>query len=402
MKFILLFLSMVFLLFNSNCSFYNSKVVKLSTNIPVFAAYVEYFNSKQTAFKIQLIFNDEPGNNFQLEKDNPDILIYENLATINLMSIFEPINDLIQPNKISRELIYSNLIETGYYKKNLVLLPLCFSLPMVILNSKSKDSDILSLILPLDTLRSKSLKFKPTDNKKIGFSPFWNDEFIYSTSILFDADYKLGNNNKLIWDKSAIDKSIDFFKTWITEMKGGYEADRQFYSKYINIPPYKLLEQEKILFYFTNSEYINEIPKDKRKNIEFRWLSHNHKIPVNDNITYIGIPKKARFKNEAKEFIKWIFLPSTQVALLKINNNKQISDIFGIANKFSSIIEINEKYIPQNTSFLVGHIPERDFLHFPNQLPDNWKKIKDQIIKLWLNESIITDNNKVDLSNLIN
>ena len=132
-------------------------------------------------------------------------------------------------------------------------------------------------------------------------------------------------------------------------------------------------------------------------------MQYNDKIPVLDNILFAGIPRQANNKNGARYFLEWFFKRETQVRLMEINHLKRLQGIFGIANGFSSLREINEKDIhkPEFYPIFVGYLPKEDQLLFPNILPEDWNSsIKDIVIQ-HLEDSIMEQDYKQELSTLL-
>lgn len=378
------------------------EIFTICTDIPAFAAYIEYYNNFQDDYKILINFNENLIRDILNEKCHSDFVISENLATPLLMEHFAPLNELLKPEALGEERFYRDLLKLGYHDEFQKLLPLSFSLPMVLFKETQKDSGIPSLIIPLDMVKEQSLKFYPGNSKRFAFSPFWDKDFLYSSALLFNSRFQADAWDSLLWDDEALTRSINFFKDWFDKIKGGFGAEEKFNDKYMNIPPYKLLTAEKILYYYTSSTELFSIPREKRKGIDFRWLSSDGKIPVLDDITYVGIMKGSMKIPACENFLNWLFDPFIQSKILEINNYKRIQGHFGIANKFSSLPEVNEKYMSQHYPIFVGHIPESDFLSFPVQLSEKWPEMKQNVIIPYIYQKIINNDYDKNLENLLN
>lgn len=400
MKYILLFICCTLLF---SCNFSESKTIILWTDKAEFAAYIEEFNNSQNNFIIEPVYTEEPLS--LEEKTIPDLIISENINNAKYFPEFEVLNSIINKSRIDPESFYKDLLNLGKYKNNQVLIPVNFSLPAIIYKSDSLSSEPKNMFITFEQLRGESLNYKSTKMNiltRMGFFPLWEPEFIYYTAALFNTDFRANEKQELAWNKYALQKTILFFNNW--DENSNYNEELSFTSKYLRIPPYQLIQSGTILFYFTDIKNYLEIPKEKREDIDFRWLEYNNKTPVLDNILFAGIPKRAFNKNGAKIFLEWFFQRETQIKLMEINHSKRLQDVFGIANGFSSLIEINEKDIhkPEYYPVFVGHIPQKNQLLFPNILPPEWNSDIKTIIINFLKEASGNIEYDTELSQLLN
>jgi hypothetical protein len=102
-----------------------------------------------------------------------------------------------------------------------------------------------------------------------------------------------------------------------------------------------------------------------------------------DDVLYAGVPRSARDKSGAKAFLQWFCGLQVQEGLLTVNQSRRIG-VFGITNGFSSLKAINEKDLPAKDPLLLGHIPMENLLAFPETLPDNWVKVRDNVVLPWI------------------
>jgi len=88
---------------------------------------------------------------------------------------------------------------------------------------------------------------------------------------------------------------------------------------------------------------------------------------------------------------------------MEINHLKRLQGIFGIANGFSSLIEINEKDIhkPEFYPIFVGHIPNDEQLIFPNILPEDWNSSMKEKIMQYLEDILTNSDYKLELAELL-
>jgi len=378
----------------SGCtSLYDPSVV-LCSNKAEFAAYAEAYNSAQSEYIVQIRYEKQPGIDQNDRRRPPDLLISTGLTDPSLLDTFQPLNRLFKETETDPEDFYQNLLLLGTREDKQHVLPLNFNLPVVVYLEGALTEEPPELLIPLDFMRSQSEAFNTAEDEilsRVGFSPLWNEEFLYYTAILFDAGFGATESGAVDWNPSALGSAVEYLRSWITETNGGYEREAAFREKYMKIPYYKLLEERRILFYFTDTESFMRIPPEKRERLGFRWLSGSGQIPVLDNITFAGVPRSAQNKAGAYDFLRWIFESETQTELMEINQYKRLKGVYGIASGFSSLRAVNERHLPQPHfyPFFLGHIPTAEMLRFPLRLPVHWGDMKAEIIEPWLVEAVI-------------
>jgi hypothetical protein len=390
----------------NGCGYFARPTVTLCTDRAEFSAYAETFNVSQDEFLIEISYRSNPIQSLLKKEINPDLIISEGLSDPNLLDHFEPLSGLFRDERIDPKYFYQDLLSLGRREKTQFILPLNFDLPTIVYRSGSLKEEHSGLLIPLDSMRKQGSEYNEVVKeqlKKEGFSPLWNEDFLYYTTMLFNAEFRTDGSSYIKWNESSLFEGGDFLQSWITEENGGYERDRDFKEKYMNMPEYRLLEDKRILFYFTDMKSFLKVPLEKREDLEFRWLSKGGKIHVLEDILFIGIPRGGRNKKGAKLFLEWIFTPSVQRQIMKINQFKRLLGVFGIANGFSSLVEVNEKALPQPQFYplFLGHIPSSEMLSFPSRLPYDWSALKDEVVKPWLKDTLINPTGAPDLASLI-
>lgn len=390
-----LLLFIVFSLFLSSCTLFGNQRIILWTNQPEMAAYIEFFNSIHDSNKVEIYYKDDVVKALSDIKKHaaiqyPDIVMGYRLNSPAYVEDFKPLDKLIGDDKIKAQSFYENLLATGRENNKQLLLPVSFNLPALIFNRELNEK-VSSIMITLDEFENLSKQFNKKQGnhlKKLGFSPFWNDDFIYYTAELFGNRFpENGNGNVEILD-SKMQKVQDYIFNWINEINGGYENEKAFTEKYIHVPMYKLVDDKRILFALVSSKDILNIPEEKRKDLSFRWLSYNDTIPVEDDILYTGITARGENKKGAEIFLRWFFTPSVQKELININHFKRLN-VFGICNGFSAFKQITEREIPKQSQIFLGHIPPSNFLLFPGPKPEDWDTIKKNLIDKWfLNKAV--------------
>jgi hypothetical protein len=378
----------------SGCSSLYDPSVVLCTDKPEFAAYCEVFNASQNEFLVQIQYEESPCIEATNGKRIPDLLISKGLSDPSTLGVFEPLNNLFRDNTVDPEDFYQDLLLLGTQEDKQHILPLNFNLPVVVFQEEALTKEPPELLISLEFMRSQSAAFNMGENEaptKAGFSPLWNHEFLYYTAVLFEADFRASEIGSIDWSPEGLKSAADFLRSWIEETNGGYEREKAFQDKYLNIPFYKLLEDRRILFYLTDTKSLMSIPQEKRDRLEFRWLSKDGQIPVLDDIYFMGIPRAAQNKRGAYTFLRWILDAQTQTGLMEVNQFKRLMGVYGIAGGFSSLHEVNERHLAQPNYYplFLGHIPTTEMLRFPLRLPDRWSDLKNRIIEPWLIEAVI-------------
>ena len=354
------------------------------------AAYVEEFNSTPNKYKIEIVYKKQPGAALALTDNPADLVVSEFLNSPGTIEQFASLDSYFGEDKMDLSIFYSGLLELGYKEEELYLLPVSFNLPAVMFNRATESKDIPSFFMnPLD-MENAARNFNEksdTNFQAMGFSPRWESEVLFLNAVLTGADFQLLSTGVLSWDNQKLSDSLKLSINWSKEINGGFEQEEEFTTKFLYDPSYKLIAEDRILFYYSDMVNFFGFPPDKRKNLDFRWFSSADKIPVPGNILFSGIPLGAKNKNGALEFIYWFFNPDTQKKLLKSTQIKRM-DTFGFANGFSALPEVNKNELPIIYPTLVGYIPPESSLMFPKPLPLYWNDLKTKVIKPWLESQI--------------
>lgn len=377
-------------LFLSSCSQNSNSTVILWTDKPEMAAYVEEFNSIQDRYRIEIVYKKEPG--YTLLKTNNqsnntvDLIISDYLNSPDTLALFSPLEDVYKEDAMDMSIFYSGLLDLGYIEDELFLLPVSFNLPTIMFKKSIENEDIPSFYMNSKDIETASVNFnkKSTANfTMMGFSQRWEDEVLFINAVLMNTNFKMLNTGVLSWDNQKLLDSIEYIKKWSNETNGGLDKEEEFTTKFLYDPSYKLIEENRILFYYSDIVNFFSIAPEKRRNLDFRWLAEDNKIPVFGNILFSGIPKKAKNRKGAIQFIHWFFDPGTQKNLLKSTQIKRM-DTFGFANGFSSLKEINKNELPIIYPNMVGNIPQESSLIFPDPLPLYWDELKTKVIIPWM------------------
>ncbi len=369
----------------ASCSLFPEKTATLWTNRPEFAFYAEIFNAEQNEYRIEIEYREYPGKAMEGAETVPDLVIGENLRSVSIIKYFESLEGFIKRSGLPLQNIYPALYETCLQEGNPVLLPVSFNLPALMFKENG-SADLDSFFLSLESIMEQSKKFNAQSTRDfavMGFSPRWEPEILYIKTLLLGVDFHETSQGQLAWNEQRLRDTVDYIRTWIRDVNGGPEKEQEFTDKFLYDPGYKLISSGRIGFYYTTLRDFFGIPVEKRNEIDYRWIAKEGKIPVLEDILYMGIPKQARNKRAAQAFISWFLSEETQEKIMEQVQERRLR-LFGIAEGFSSLQHINEQIFPRFYPDLVGHIPPAEYLKIPGSLPPEWKKMKEEVLLPWL------------------
>lgn len=388
----IIFISVILILLAS-CSHTDSHSVIIWTNRPEIAAYIEEFNASHNKIKVEVEYKQNPGKELKTSTSLPDMIFDEYINTEGFLPLFTSLDAVFNEHGIDRKLFYQNLLKQGVLNKNQVILPVSFNLPLIFFNKTHTSKYIVPFFMNLSNLKNASIAANKQTTKKFitrGFSPLWNTETPFQTAILFHTDFHQ-MNGFLNWNNENVMKSITYMKDWIKTVNGGLIQEKDFIDKFLYDPKPKLITENRIAFSYSNLNDYFAIPPEKRNSLDFRWFSTDNKVQSLHSILFTGIPKGASHKKDAETFLIWFFNMSTQKTFLESTKHKRIR-IFGLAEGFSSLKEINSNELPRFYPGLMGHIPPESSIIFPPAVPENWVQVKEKVIKPWFFEQISQTN----------
>lgn len=403
MKRTILLFSSIFLLSLSGCNLLKSKAITLLTDRAEMAAYVEHFNGLGHDHRVEIAYKKKPELFFSENGKTADLIMGSYLNSSLLMEQFEPLDKLFTKERIDREAFYPELLDRGRLNKKQMLLPISFNLPAVFFKPGAIDITLPGLVIPLAALKAQGAEYNQLKEDRfirMGFSPLWEEGFLYLNTVLWGTSFKDAGGEELVWDEEAMQKALDYSRSWIDQDNRGVDKNIEFVNRYLYEPMVRLVEEERILFYLTSSAEFFSLLEGMGEERDFRWLSHENRIPVEEEILFIGIPGNAKNKKSAMVFLEWFFAPDTQREILKINHRKRLK-VFGIDNGFSALQKVNELIFPQVYTILIGHIPAANMLSFPRNLPADWREIKSQVIIPWLLDSLTFEQEQSTLKSSI-
>jgi hypothetical protein len=385
-----LFCVVAFTVLHPSCSLFEETTATLWTNRPEIAAYVEAFNAEQDKYKIEVAFRQNPAKSLLEEQTPPDIVFGTRLTSARLRDRFYSLDPLFKKELLDPTIFYPRLLYYGRIEEKQMLLPVSFSIPVVLFRPDYIPAETDSFRITLEEMKTLAAEFTASggeDNQRMGFVTYWEPEFLYAATTLMGARYRETEGGQLAWDNSSLQRSVRDLMSWSVSNNGGLESEKLFTERYLYNPGYKLITAGRILFYFMELQDFLTIPDDKREPLDFRWLSNGEEIFLAEDILFTGIPRGAKGRKVARRFLTWFFQEKTQESLLEAARFKRTRS-FGIAGGFSSLVWINEREIPHYHPDLLGHIPPEGRIGFPPPLPIDWTEMKNEVLLPWLEESL--------------
>jgi ABC-type glycerol-3-phosphate transport system substrate-binding protein len=391
----------VLALFGQRCTVLSNPTLTLWTSQPEVAAYVETFNAAQDDYRIEVSYVEDASARLLRGEDPPDVLVDYSLWSRSLVDRFQPLDSLFEEERVDADSFYSALLSHCVVDGEHRVLPVSFSLPAIIFRRTEDAPD--RVLVSLTEMEALAAAFNESEDgvpHRLGFSPRWSSDFLYHCAVLFDARFRESSGGTVRYSGHALTDAVYFLRTWIQESNGGLEAEQAFSDKYLYDPGYRLVQQRRILFSYMDIAELAVLPEQRRDSLGFFWFSKDERIPVDDDVLFAAVPRDAENPAGAEMFLSWFFDAETQRSLLQTTRLKRMRS-FGIAGGFSSVVQVNERYLAQSYPQLVGHVPPAHFLLFPEPLPVNWQSMRDQVVEPWLQEALRAENTSSDLSEQI-
>jgi ABC-type glycerol-3-phosphate transport system substrate-binding protein len=370
---------------------FESKTISLWTDRPEFAVYAEYFNSTQGEYQVETRYFESLPTELANSGVSPDIVAGNWIKNASTRVLFRPLDSLFKKDMGQmKNSFYPHLLALGNIEGKQYLLPVSFNVPALVFALNNSYLLPNSFTVSLDEIKEVGKAYNTGNNgiySRMGFSPSWNDDFLFITATLFNTSFR--EAAPLAWAPDALEQAMVYVRNWIEDANGGMRAEDDFVFKYFYDSPSNLALSGRILFAYMDSADLFTLPQEKRTNMDFRWIAEKNSIPLSEEAVYLGICKGGKAKKAAMAFAQWFFLEDTQRHLMEVSREKRLTDtFFGIGNGFSALRTVTEHIFPQFYPNLLGHMPPEDFLSPPNILPSSWMAIKERVILPYLHERI--------------
>jgi ABC-type glycerol-3-phosphate transport system substrate-binding protein len=378
----------------SSCQFGSTKTVTLWTNQSDFAIYTEIYNTKQKRYKLETYYFENLTDTLAKTKNYPDIVVGTGLKNSETRRLFKSLDYFFDELLLKQTSFYINLLRLGNIDGKQYLLPVSFNLPAVIFSKDNSSLITRPFYLTLDEIQSIGKSYNQQTEEgfytRMGFSPRWDDDFLFILTRLFNVSYR--ESNPLAWDAVALERAMNYVYQWSITTNGSPDKEDDFAFKYLYNPPAVIVTSGKSLFAYISSDNLFTLSEDRLNTLDFRWVGQGNSIPIMEGAPFLGIYKKSKAKDAIDAFIQWFYREENQREILQLSKELQLLDhSFGIANGFSALKTVTEQIFPTFYPILLGHTPPADSLTPPGILPKNWETIKKRVILPYLHDASRTD-----------
>jgi ABC-type glycerol-3-phosphate transport system substrate-binding protein len=374
----------------ASCGEERARAAVLWTDRPEFAFYAEQFNAGQDRYKVEARYFESPAQRLTEDGEYPDIVAAGWLKSASTRALFRPLDSFFESSGISAGAFYPRLLALGNIEGKQYLLPVAFNIPAMVFARDYTMPLSNPFTIDMEEIMELGKSYNAETNgvyTRMGFSPSWNDEFLFITATLFNTGFR--EASPIAWDPLALDRALTWVQNWITGANTSIQAEDDFSFKYLYDPPAKLVSSGRILFSYMSSSQFFTLAEERRTALDFRWIAEKEVIPMDELNVYYGIHKKARSGKAAVAFTQWFFQAETQRRLLESAKAKRLLETsFGIGGGFSAMRTVTEQIFPQFYPSLLGRMPPESFLSPPNILPRNWMIIKERVILPYLHDRI--------------
>ena len=373
----------------SACKNAEDSIAVIWTDRIEFISYCEAFNSAQSRYKITISYKENPADALMDASEQPDIVIGPWLRGDATRVKFSKLGGLLSQKKINPDIFYPLLFELGNISGSQYLLPVSFNLPTIIFSASQKNIVKTNFTLSLEEMRELAAAYNKKNGSeytKMGFSPRWDTDFLYVTAQGLDVSFE-ETQNLFSWNDKMLQELITDTRRWSQEVNTSAAAEDEFKFKYLYDPPYTLITNGRCLFWYLPSDVLFSLNNERLKSLDYRWMNYNGKTPIQDEIIYAGICKKAKNTAAAQAFLLWFFNEESQKNLLaRSQTDNMIAPSFGLAGGFSSLKNVTENIFPVYYPLLLKHLPQTDDFSAPHILPHNWLQLKREIIFPYLRD----------------
>ncbi len=378
----------ILVLLFAGCSGRETQSVVVWTDRPELAAYLELFNSEQSAYFAELEYHEDPLRLLRTTRREPDIIIARLPTDTRSADRFRALESLIEAAG-GATTFYQDLLKTGQVEGRQLFVPLSFDLPLISFKHPPAPDghESTDMYIGLDEIRERGEGFNRHSGDRpthMGFSPRWNREFLYIFARLHGLEFRHTGIESFDWNRELTPAIGEQLASWVSESNRGLETEQQFERRYLNDPKQQLLIRERILFAYDTASGFALQPAAFRSELEFRWPTQDGKLPVLDEIVHIGMPRTGNTAG-AEVLASWLLEPANQERIIVDSLRKRVRS-FGIAGGFSSRVAVNEIVFPRHYSYLSGRIPPPEHLQFPGRLPSYWPSLRTEVILPYLHD----------------
>ncbi len=374
----------------------------LWTDDSSFALYAELYNKAHPQNPVIVVWKESPVDSIPPAKDElqPDIIVGPWLKSSTTKKYFLPLNYLFSNSSLQREQFYEPLLSAGSIDERPYLLPLSFNMNAMLFKATDAGFTSDNYVITLDEIKDSGARFNKQNKSGLftamSYAPSWNSNFMYTVAALQGAEFGVNGKN-FVWNQESLDATISFLKDWTCSANQSTESEQDFQFKYLYTPSIKWVNQDQILFSYLTSDELFSMAEEKLEGLDYRWISHEGKTLVEDDIVWIGLYKNSKKLRKAEQFLLWLLNENTQKELLEyVHSLNFITESFGIAGGFSSLKSVNEYVLPVYYPELLGNLPQEKSIMVLQPLPDHWNSLKERVVIPYLEFNADADRKRSD------
>lgn len=366
---LLLLLALIF----TSCT--EEKTILLWSDRKEMADAAELYNKSGTEYRVVFQYKEELVSSFVDADVKPDIIIGRDLANKLIKSEMALIPDE-SAGKTITALRGGTELNGGTR-----LVPLSFSPETIIFRKESKRVDGNRPSLDLTEIKDLSTAYN--DEKKRGYSPFWDRDFLLAVLDLYGSEFRSGEERTLEWNETELNEALSFLLQWNTanSEKGDLSL---FDEKYLYDNRLKILKEERILFTTLTLGDFMVLSDAMSRDLNFLYISHEEMMQGGE-IVYGGIYRKTGVQDKASHFLQWLMTTENQEMIIQSALSNR-TGTFGFLGGLSSNNEVNTLIMPRFYPRLRGKIPEESFLLPGREKPEDYQSVKYDLLSPWLEE----------------
>ncbi|MDR2479220.1 MAG: hypothetical protein LBD48_07900, partial [Treponema sp.] len=226
----------------------------LWTDQSEFAFYGEQFNAAQDQYRVAIRYFDSPAQKLADTGEHPDIVVGRWLKSASTRVFFKSQDSFLNGRRYGQNDFYSRLLAMGKIDGRQYLLPVSFNAPALVFARDKGELLSNPFTIGFDEMRRLGKSYNIEKNgvyTRMGFSPAWDDNFLFIVAALFNVSFR--EAAPLAWDSAALEQAMNFVQTWTVEVNTGNQAVEDFHFKYFYEPPVKLAASGRILFAYMGS-----------------------------------------------------------------------------------------------------------------------------------------------------
>lgn len=371
------------------CGSNTSEPVTVWTSEPLIADYFDWYNANVDGAPVE-VRPIEAGAGYELvttEESSPDLIIDRNLLKGDASAEYASLDGIVD-GRVDE--FYRPILEAGRIDETFRLVPLSFDVPAVMFADAWQPAQDERRSLDIEELREAAGAFNESNDERpvrMGYSPIWQPSFALAATNAFGVRFREGPEEMPLWSSDAADEVIAFMREWSTQTNPGAGAEESFQDRYLVGPGNRSVQQGRAGFWYTTAAEFYTMPDREIADLDVRWLTRDNTLDVGDHIRWAAIPAGSDQPESARSLLRWLLNPDTQRRLIDASYGDR-EPSFGLASGFSSLKEVNTRYLTETHPELTGRVPGESQLRRPVVEHALWPRLAEGVVIPWLREAV--------------